>query len=103
MASFKESGNAVRAAFAIQQGLAEFNSKEGKESIILKMGIHAGHAIAVNLNGRTDFFGRTVNIASRIQGKSEGGDFVITQKVREDLAVEKIFSETPHRSEVFLP
>ncbi len=101
MASFKTSESAVRAAFAIQKSLAEFNSREGKEPIILKMGIHTGHAIAVNLNGRTDFFGSTVNIAARIQGKREGGDFVITKTVREDPAVGQILSEMPHRTEVF--
>ena len=84
----------------MKQSMAEFNSI-GKEPIIIKLGIHTGHAIAVNLNGRTDFFGSTVNIAARIQGKSEGGDFVITETVREDPAVGQIFSEIPHRTEVF--
>ena len=33
----------------------------------LKIGIHHGAAIAVTLNDELDYFGQTVNIASRVQ------------------------------------
>ena len=36
--------------------------------LLLKIGIHEGPCLAVNLNERQDYFGQTVNIASRVQG-----------------------------------
>ena len=35
--------------------------------LILKIGIHEGSCLAVTLNERQDYFGQTVNIASRVQ------------------------------------
>jgi len=34
---------------------------------IFKIGIHDGPCLAVTLNDRQDYFGQTVNIASRVQ------------------------------------
>jgi class 3 adenylate cyclase len=35
--------------------------------------------IAVTLNDRLDYFGRTVNLAARLQGESRGGDIVLSE------------------------
>ena len=40
--------------------------------LILKIGIHRGAAISVTLNERIDYFGQTVNIASRVQNRAPG-------------------------------
>ena len=48
---------------------------------MLKVGLHCGPAIVVNSNDRLDYFGRTVNIAARIQAKSKGGDIVIHKEL----------------------
>jgi len=37
------------------------------QSLRLKMGIHEGSCLAVTLNAQQDYFGQTVNIASRVQ------------------------------------
>ena len=42
--------------------------------LILKIGIHEGPCIAVMLNERQDYFGQTVNIASRVQGLATARD-----------------------------
>jgi class 3 adenylate cyclase len=34
--------------------------------LLLKIGIHEGPCLAVSLNDRQDYFGRTVNIAARV-------------------------------------
>ncbi|HEY2111978.1 MAG TPA: hypothetical protein VGH25_09665, partial [Dongiaceae bacterium] len=34
--------------------------------------------IVVTLNERLDYFGGTVNMAARLQGRSEGGDIVLS-------------------------
>jgi class 3 adenylate cyclase len=37
------------------------------DDLLLKIGIHEGPCLAVMLNERQDYFGQTVNIASRVQ------------------------------------
>ena len=101
MASFKSSEKAVEAAFAIQQKIGARNAEGAENPVIIKLGIHTGHAIAVNLNGQTDFFGTTVNIAARIQGESRGGDIVITDSVMKESAVEDFLSRATFREEIF--
>ena len=51
---------------------------------MLKIGVHTGPSISVNLNDRLDYFGSTVNMAARLQGKSEGGDIVLSEAVMAD-------------------
>ena len=38
--------------------------------IAIKLGLHKGPCIAVTLNERLDYFGGTVNMAARLQGRS---------------------------------
>ena len=83
MAAFLAPSAAVKAALAIQKRVAEFNSahaaKDGRTGIMIKLGLHKGPCIAVTLNERLDYFGGTVNLAARLQGRSEGGDIVLSQ------------------------
>jgi class 3 adenylate cyclase len=41
--------------------------ERGGQDLLLKIGIHEGPCLAVMLNDRQDYFGQTVNIASRVQ------------------------------------
>ena len=50
--------------------------------------MHAGPAIAVNANDRLDYFGRTVNLAARVERESAGGDVVLLRELWEDVADE---------------
>jgi len=47
-------------------------------------------AIAVNSNDRLDYFGRTVNMAARIQGLSKGDDNLMSQEVLNDPQVKEL-------------
>ena len=51
---------------------------------MLKIGIHLGPSLLVNLNDRSDYFGRTINFASRIRGIAEGGEIVISEALKND-------------------
>lgn len=74
MGVFINEASAVRAAFAMQDALSESNRQRADgETLSLKIGVHRGPVIAVTLNNRIDYFGRTVNIAARTQGFSEAG------------------------------
>jgi len=67
-----------KSSHQIQQHVSEFN-RDYEDPIILKIGLYSGPAIAVNSNDWLDYFGRTVNIAARIQGESVGNDIVCSK------------------------
>lgn len=89
MAAFTDPANALGAALAMRDDIAAFNrhlaaetgAEPGKNSvaIIVKIGLHSGACIAVTLNDRLDYFGRSVNLAARLQGESAGGDIVLSE------------------------
>ncbi len=80
MAAFADPIDAVKAALAIQGRVANFNAEHaGEKDIAIKLGLHKGPCIAVTLNERLDYFGGTVNMAARLQGRSEGGDIILSQ------------------------
>ncbi|HBQ60890.1 MAG TPA: adenylate/guanylate cyclase domain-containing protein, partial [Balneolaceae bacterium] len=51
------------------------------ESFKIKAGIHYGDCTAVNLNGRIDYFGTTVNIASRLVDIASEKEVMISESV----------------------
>ena len=85
MAAFASPVDALDAALSIQGDIAAFNrtlavSGDGGEiAIVVKLGLHMGPCIAVTLNERLDYFGRTVNLAARLGGESRGGDIVVSE------------------------
>jgi class 3 adenylate cyclase len=84
MAAFSNPLDALAAAIEIRDDIATFNrtlsphGEFGEVAIIVKLGLHCGPCIAVTLNDRLDYFGRTVNLAARLQGESRGGDIVLS-------------------------
>lgn len=78
MASFHDPTNGVRAALAIQAS---------DDPLVTKIGMHWGPAIVVNANDILDYFGRTVNLASRLQKHSLGGDVVLFSGLLSDPGV----------------
>ena len=72
MAAFHDPQKAVQAALTIQSAC---------DPLIVKLGLHNGPALAVTANGQLDYFGQTVNLASRIQGQSHGGDIVLSDEL----------------------
>jgi adenylate cyclase len=84
MASFVGSADALAAIFEVQERFGRFNlEKPAENAIIIKAGLHCGTCIAVTLNDTLDYFGRTVNLAARIQGESDGGDIVLSRTIYE--------------------
>lgn len=98
MAAFARPEQAVAAALQIRDRIEAFNTEYRAETaredgaavdaaIILKMGLHGGRCIAVNLNDRLDYFGSTVNMAARLQGRSLGGEIILSEALATDPAV----------------
>jgi class 3 adenylate cyclase len=88
MAAFSRPDDAVRAALAIQDDVASFNSARGGSMnatpIVLKLGIHAGSCIAVSTGDTLDYFGATVNIAARLEHQCRGGEVIVSEAVAKD-------------------
>jgi class 3 adenylate cyclase len=82
MAAFRHPLAGLRAILEAQERLRAVT--DGNGPLVLKAGIHHGPCIAVTLNDRLDYFGSTVNIASRLQGLSAGDDIVVSAAVRDD-------------------
>lgn len=77
MASFPTPAPALEAAMVMNREIAKVGELE------LKIGLHAGPCIAVDLNERLDYFGQTVNIAARVQGIADSRQIVCTDAVRD--------------------
>jgi class 3 adenylate cyclase len=82
MGVFQEPVSAVRAVVRASRAL-----RAQPEPLGLKAGIHTGPCIAVALNNRLDYFGTTVNLASRLQEHSGEAGFIVSETVRADPAV----------------
>jgi class 3 adenylate cyclase len=83
MATFPTPDRAVAAALRMREAMGAFNAEHGREDLLLKIGIHEGPCLAVVLNDRQDFFGQTVNIASRVQGLAVSRSIFATGSVVE--------------------
>ena len=81
MATFPTPDRAVAAALRMRDAMADLNRHRNSEDLLLKIGIHEGPCLAVNLNERQDYFGQTVNIASRVQGLAATRSILTTAPV----------------------
>jgi class 3 adenylate cyclase len=46
----------------------------------------------VRANDRLDFFGTTVNVAARLQGKAESGELVLTRALANEASIARVLS-----------
>lgn len=89
MAAFRHPVAALRAVWNAQTKIAEF----GEPTLWLKVGMHKGPCIVVNLNDRLDYFGSTVNIAARLPNFSQGGELIFTEDINDDPGVQEFLAE----------
>jgi class 3 adenylate cyclase len=81
MATFLTPDRAMAAALRMRDAMLRLNTERGREDLLLKIGIHEGPCLAVMLNDRQDYFGQTVNIASRVQGLAQSRSIFATAQV----------------------
>ena len=84
MATFETPDRAIAAAIRMREAMSDLGAERQHQSLLLKMGIHEGSCLAVTLNGQQDYFGQTVNIASRVQGLAASRSIVVTEQVVEN-------------------
>jgi class 3 adenylate cyclase len=88
MATFPTPDRAMAAAFKMREAVRDLNG-----DLLLKIGIHMGPCLAVSLNDRQDYFGQTVNIASRVQGLATSRSIFATRQVVVDSKASKLLQE----------
>jgi class 3 adenylate cyclase len=90
MAVFPEQENAVAASTemidTVRRAVAH------GEDLVLKIGIHSGPCVAIQSNNQVDYFGRTVNIAARVQSLASGGEIVCSEDVWQAAGVQALIS-----------
>jgi adenylate cyclase len=102
MAVFTSPADALAAGLDMQRALAAFNAKDpARRNLVLRIGIHAGPAIAINANDVLDYFGTTVNLAARVQGTSRGNDLVLSKETADLPAVAGLIAAAGLTAEPF--
>ena len=89
MATFLHPIDALRAVWNAQTESA----KRGEPMLWLKVGLHKGPCIVVNLNDRLDYFGSTVNITARLPNFSQGGELILSEVFYEDPEIQQFLAE----------
>jgi class 3 adenylate cyclase len=103
MATFPTPDRALAAALRIRTAMQGLNAERGREDLLLKIGIHEGPCLAVTLNDRQDYFGQTVNIASRVQDLAVSHGILATGSVLDDARASTLLANSgiapiPHRA-----
>ena len=89
MARFRIQAQAVRTAIDMRERI-EHLAEQGTADLVLRIGLHRGPAIAVVARDRVDYFGQTVNAASRIQAAALPGEIVLSDDVYRGLGVAEL-------------
>jgi class 3 adenylate cyclase len=89
MARFRIPAQAVRTALDMRERIERL-TEPGTASLVLRIGLHRGPAIAVVARDRVDYFGQTVNAASRIQAAALPGEIVLSDDVYRGLGVAEL-------------
>ena len=93
MATFPTPDRAMRAALRMRAAMRELNEAVGREDLALNIGLHEGPCLAVMLDERQDYFGQTVNVASRVQGLADPSAILATKSIVESANVGRILAE----------
>ena len=94
MGVFTNEAAAVRAVFAMTDALEADNQKRNDGyKLQLKTGMHRGPVIVVTLNNSIDYFGRTVNIAARVQSQSGANELSMVKETIVAPGVKRVLQE----------
>lgn len=94
MATFPTPDRAVSAALRMRQAMSDFNTRYGREDLLLKIGLHEGPCLAVLLNDRQDYFGQTVNVASRVEDMADATAIIATEAVVQNTQAARLLEQS---------
>ncbi|HEX3463148.1 MAG TPA: adenylate/guanylate cyclase domain-containing protein, partial [Candidatus Elarobacter sp.] len=91
----KTIGDAVMAVFADPADAVEAALRFGETAapLQLRIGLHRGPCIAMRSNDRLDYFGVTVNLASRVGHAAGPGELLMTSALADDPRVADVLPE----------
>ena len=89
-AAFNAPDDAFNAAVSIQAAVAKWRCAFTELDVGVRVGLHTGSSISVNLNDRLDYYGSTVNMAARLEGQGEAGEITMSAALVSDVAVKSL-------------
>lgn len=95
VAVFDDPEAAVRAALGLSAAMAEGELTRG---LHLRVGVHRGPAMAGALDGRLDYFGMTVGVATALPRFAEGGALILSPTVLEAPGVSPLLDGPEYRT-----
>jgi class 3 adenylate cyclase len=98
MATFPTPDRALRAAMRMREEMRKINDGRKSEDLALNIGLHSGPCLAVMLDDRQDYFGQTVNVASRVQGLADPSAILATKPIMESSEVARLLAESSYRT-----
>jgi class 3 adenylate cyclase len=101
MATFRSPADALAAAVEMNARVAEVARRRGLDGLGVKIGLHEGPCLVVRANDRLDFFGTTVNVASRMQHQARSGEVVLSADLMEHPEVGRVLREAARPVEQF--
>lgn len=78
MAAFSDPLDAVKTAVSLQKS---FHGVREDSPIRLRVSVHTGPCIGVNLNSGIDYFGTTVNVAAKLQAQAGAQQVVLSDRL----------------------
>lgn len=89
MAAFTDPSDCVEAGVAALMRFEQFRAEHPHgDAVGIKIGMFAGACYVVTANGQLDYFGQTVNVASRVQHLAASGELVVEASCLEALRPE---------------
>ncbi|HTZ67065.1 MAG TPA: DUF5939 domain-containing protein [Roseiarcus sp.] len=98
MATFPTPDRALKAAMRMREAMRALNQARGSEDLALNIGLHSGPCLAVMLDDRQDYFGQTVNIASRVNELADPTAILATKPIMESSEVARVLSEASYQT-----
>jgi len=86
LATFTDAAQCARAATTALVRFEKFRATHDHGDLVgIKLGMYAGACYVVTANGALDYFGQTVNIASRVQHLAQSGELVLAGDLYDSL------------------
>ena len=102
MAAFPDGSDGTAAAIAMMAAMQDLADGTPSNHVGLKVGLHAGPALAINAGNNVDYFGQTVNIAARVQDLADAGDICVTSVLNDNETIPALLAKAGYsgRSEL---